>query len=318
MTSVLADARASERRAILVDNVYVRRVVATVLAALFLLAGAAHAQAVCTEELQAARPQDAPPVRVATALARTALEVIEPALPASRSASREWDDPHAEFLQRRGYLPEGWDEEAELTGERWAALLARLQTPYHVEPLDLSGETDPETLAEETGRVLDEVASAVRPLALIGTAPGDRQTVVFAGVIWNWTPYPRLLIFDPADLTFGSDGEIGSVLTDLGTCAWQPRAYLATDAETAAGYYLGSTEAEMRLLATDRGHVGEMVPAEQERATLAYDTEPLQGARVASIGFTGPGPSVGQVAGLLASVRTNLGVFEMGHYLAFP
>ena len=292
----------------------------TFLAWCVLSAGTAQAQAqeVCAQELRAAIPEGAPPVRVATALVRTALAAIEPALPTDRGTSQEWADPNAAWLQRRGFLPNDWDEDAELTPDAWAGLLANLQTPYGVEPREVSGETDPDALLNDVARVLEAVASAVRPLALVATEPGNRQALVFAGVIWNWTPYPRLLVFDPAELSFGEDGSLEPLLAELGTCAWSPTAYMATNADAAAEFYLGNSEATVRILATDEGPVGEAVERDAQRDLLAFRHPALEGAQVASIGFEGAGPSVAQVTGLLASVRTNLGAFDIGRYLAFP
>lgn len=295
-----------------------RRFVAAILVGLAALSlGSSQAQEICADHLRAAFAEDAAPARVATALARAALTAIEPALPEDRRVSQEWDDPDAAWLQRRGFLPNGWNEE-ELDLALWASLLANLQVPYHVEPREVSGSADPSALFDDVARALTATAAALRPLALVATEPGDEQAVAFAGVIWNWTPYPRLLVFEPSELVFAADGSIDPVLASLGTCAWQPDAYLTTNADNAANYYLGNTEATMRLLATDQGHVGETIPEDQERDVLAFRHEALDGARIASVGFEGPGPSVGQVAGLISRVRTNLGVFDMGHFLAFP
>lgn len=291
---------------------------ATTLALVGLLAGITWAEGICAAELQSAVPEDAPAARVATALVRTAVEAVEPAMPAIRGASQNWSDANAHWLDRRGYLPTNWDEDAELTAVRWAALLGRFQEPYRVSPRRLSGRTDPQSLLDETQRVLQTVVDRLRPLALLATVPGRRNELAFAGVTWNWTPKPRFLLFDPRGLAFGPDGEVEDILAALGTCAWQPRAYLSTNARSATNFYLGSESARARLLATDRTDVWELVPTGQEMEFLSFRADALIGATVAAIGFEGPGPSFGQVTGLLLSSSSNIGAFDLSYYLALP
>jgi hypothetical protein len=292
-----------------------RRLPAILVALSLLATGWAQ---VCESELRGAVPAGAPNVRTATALARTALEAIEPALPVRRRPPNGLSDPNAAWLFERGFLPAGWSDDGELSVRLWAELLANLQTPYRLDPRPLSGRTDRETLVSETQAVLQRVASSVRPLALVATRPGRQQEVVSVSVIWNWTPWPRLLIFEPVDLTFGPHDDIGELLVDIGTCAWRPRAYFRTDANTASNYYLGNAEARVRLLATDLGSAGTLVPEEFEEPLFAFQGDLLRGASVAAIGFEGPGPSAWQVIKFLTTAQSNVGAFDLPYYMAFP
>lgn len=281
------------------------------------LAGFAWAQ-VCENELRGAISMDAPPQRIATALARTAATAIEPALPYRGQTSARWDDPNAEWLARHGFLPRGWNEHAPPTPRLWAELLGNLQVPYRVAPSNLSGYIDAETLLAETQAVLQRVSSSVRPLALVATRPGQREEIVSVSVIWNWTPWPRLLIFEPSTLAFAPDEDISEVLVKVGTCAWRPRAYLRTDVNNAASFYVGNSDARVRLLATDIGHSGELVPDDQEETMFAFEGDLLSGASIAAVGFEGPGPSTWQVMKFLSSAQTNVGAFDLPYYLALP
>lgn len=286
--------------------------------AMVLMLGLGHAQnGVCRDELeQAARDVGSSPAQVATALVRAAFEALEPAYPQRRSA-REWSDANAAWLDRRGWLPDGWTEE-ELDAEAWAALLARLQAPYGVEPRPVSGDADAETLLAEAEAALAAGANAVRPLALVATEDGDQSEVAFLSVLWNWTPYPRLLLFPPGDAALDEDGSPSGVVREMGTCAWRPSAWLSTSEDAAADYYFGNVNAGIRLVGTDRNPLRRDVPAGEERTVLRYEWDAMDGSSVAAVEFTGPGPGLGQVVGLLSSVRTNLGVFDIGHYLALP
>ena len=282
-------------------------------------ATAAAQPSICGDALtHAASSTDGTPARVATAVARAAFGALEPAFPQRRSP-RAWDDANATWLDRRRLLPSGWNE-SELDPGAWAALLAALQRPYGVEPRGTSGATDVDTLTQEAAAALQASAEAVRPLALIGTKPNDRDEVAFTAVLWNWTPFPRLLLFPPGDApaTISEDGRPSDALALLGTCAWRPRAWMIASEDAVADYYFGNVDAGIRIVATDRSVQRRDVPRGDERSVLRFDWDDLGGAEVAAVEFTGPGPGVSEIVSLLTQVRTNLGLFDVQRYLAFP
>jgi len=293
------------------------RTLLPVLFALLLTSGTALAQQLCESELRAAVPAAGTDTEIATALARAVVEAIEPALPRGREASNGLVEPNARWLSERHFLPGNWKDSEPLTPQAWASLLAGLQAPYKVKPLELSGNLDTETLIQEAGLTLESIADSLRPLAMIATSKHDRSRVELAGVAWNWTPWPRLLLFDPENLP-ASQGDFEGVLASIGTCAWQPTAYVSTNSAAAADYYLGSADASATILATDRSPTGAVVPKELEEAVLTFKADLLGGASVAAIGFEGSGPSVGQLTGLLFRARTNVGMFDLLYYLALP
>ncbi len=273
----------------------------------------------CAPALTRAATGAASPARAATAIVRAATERLEPAYPATRSGAA-WTDPNAAWLDRRGRLPAGWDEER-LTAEAWGELLRTLQEPYGVTPRTPSGGTEIETLILEAGAALAAGADAVRPLAIVATEPNDRGSVAFVTVIWNWTPHPRLLTYRADGWSLGEDRDPAPVLDRIATCAWRPTAWMTTDANSAAAYYTGASDAGLRVVGTDADDGTRTrydVPDDQRIATLRFEAAELDGARVASIEFSGGGPGVAEVLGLLTSVRTNLGLFDVGYYLSFP
>ena len=314
---------ASNLRATAAPLVRRARVVAATVAShvllLMALTIAAAQPAICGDALtHAASTAGGTPARVATAVARAAFGALEPAFPQRRSP-REWHDANATWLDRRRLLPSGWNE-SELDPDAWAALLAGLQRPYGVEPRGTSGATDADTLIQEAAAALQAGADAVRPLALIGTKPDDRDAVAFTAVLWNWTPFPRLLLFPPGDApaTISEDGRPSDVLTRLGTCAWRPSAWMTANEDAVADYYFGNVDAGIRIVATDRSVQRRDVPRGDERTVLRFAWDELDGAEVAAVEFTGPGPGVSQVVSLLTRVRTNLGLLDVQRYLAFP
>jgi hypothetical protein len=281
------------------------------------LVGPAWAQErACTSELDAAAIGATSPPRIATAVVRTAFEALEPAYPVRRGEG-SWSDPNAAWLHRRGVLPSGWSEEA-LSRDAWSALLARLQEPYGVSPRPVSGGTDRDTLVAEAAEALAAGADATRPLAMLAHAPGEPTRVAFAGVTWNWTPHPRLILHRPDGLRMQRRGTPEEALARLGTCAWRPTAWVATNLDAAETYYFGNVDAGLIVLATNEDVVRREVPRGEERTVLRFDWVPLEGADVASLEFTGPGPGAGEAIGLLTRMRTNLGVFDLRRYLAFP
>ncbi len=299
-----------------------RRTIVTVVAhvLLFAVLSVAGAQpSICGDEFaEAASSTDGTPAHVATAVARVAFAALEPAFP-QRRAPREWNDANATWLDRRGWLPGGWSE-TELTPDAWTELLAGLQRPYGVDPRGTSGATDPATLTDEAAVALQAGVDATRPLALIGTKPGDREDVSFTAVLWNWTPFPRLLLFRPGDasVTISDDGRPGEALARLGTCAWRPGAWMIAGEDAIADYYFGNVDSGIRIVATDRSVERRDVPRGDERSVLRFVWDGLGNAEVAAVEFTGPGPGVSQIASLLTKVRTNLGLFDVQRYLAFP
>ena len=254
---------------------------------------------------------------IASSLLRIAFEALEPAYPVRR-ADGDFADPNAAWLRARDVLPAAWTESA-VDSDAWRAALARLQRPYGADPVDPSGGDDPDALVADVLAALTRGASRVRPLPLVGVEGDDGRQVAFATVIWNWTPRARLLAFDLDGRTL-QDDDVTGLLPELGTCAWTPRSWVVAPAEAARGFYLGNVDTGVQVLAHASGTLASAwdVPAGEEEAVFRLEHARLEGEPYASLGFTGPGPPLGTVLRLAVSIRTNLGVFDVGRYLAFP
>jgi hypothetical protein len=257
--------------------------------------------------------------RIATALARAAYEALEPAFPVRRGDGG-FDDPNAAWLHARGVLPSEWDE-AELDPASWRRVLARFQAPYGLEPAAVGGDDDPATLRADVEAALAAGAAAVRPLALVGVerdgSGGD--TVAFATVIWNWTPVPRLLTFDLSGAALPED-DLATLLEAIGSCAWTPRAYARAPAGVAREFYLGNVETGVQVLARANDPLPRPLPVApgEEESAFRLTHPALAREPYVALGFTGPGPSVGTVLRLAISIRTNIGLFDIGRYLSIP
>jgi len=297
-----------------------------VLALLLALASSAAGQ-VCTAELQRALPgAGATPGQVAAALLARAVQLVEPALPAQRGGSGPVDGagPAAEavtYLHRRRLLPDGWTP-AGHTPEAWSAMLARFTAPYRLPPPAATGDGTAAML-QEAARALEAVAGAVRPLPVFAV-DGEGQVTFFA-VIWNWTPYPRLLIFRPRAGARLAEAETSReaappVLEAMGNCALRFDLYVYADEDVALRLFVAQGSSTLRILGSEPAMAG--LPAsfgtEEVVDVLTFRAAALDGIDVASVGIDGPSPGFGAVLYVLVRVRTNVGVDGALRSLALP
>jgi len=298
------------------------------LACLLVLASPAWAQ-VCVDELRGALPGgDATPGQVAASLLARAVQLVEPALPPSRGGSGPIEDAGAAaeavaYLHQRHLLPRGWTPDGH-TPEAWAAMLARFAAGYRVAAPAATG-GDRETMLDETARALEAVADSVRPLPVF--AVDAQRRVTFFAVIWNWTPFPRLLLFrPPAGLTLAGDDRTASgeaaapVLAALSGCALAFDRFVYADESAALRLFVAQGASTLRVLGSEPASVGvpETFPSEEVVAALTFRAPELDGVRVLSASIEGPSPGLGAVLGVLLQVRTNVGLEGALRSLALP
>jgi hypothetical protein len=299
-----------------------------VLACLLTLASAAWAQ-VCVDELRRALPgADATPGQTAASLLARAVQLVEPALPPLRDGSGPVEGAGVAaaavtYLHQRRLLPGGWTPENH-TPERWAAMLTRFAAGYRVGAPAATG-ADRETMLDEAARALEAVADAVRPLPVF--AVDAQRNVTFFAVIWNWTPFPRLLLFrPPTGLALAGDGRTPSdeaaapVLAALSGCALAFDRFVYADESAALRLFVAQGASTLRVLGSEPGAAG--VPDEfgsdDVVAALTFRAPELDGVRVLSASIEGPSPGFGAVLGVLLQVRTNVGLDGALRSLALP
>lgn len=302
-----------------------RRWLVTIAAAALLQSAAAQ---VCTDELRRALPgPDATVGQAAAALFAEAVRRIEPAWPGLRGG----EGPVAEaggaadavtYLHRRRLLPEGWTPEGH-TPEAWAAMWTDFAARYGVAPPTTTG-ADVATMVDEAARALERVADAVRPLPVFAVDGDDRVTLFV--VLWNWTPYPRLLVFRIPPGTAlaeanGSEARAAPVLAALGGCALRFDGFAYAPEDVALRLFVdqsgGST---LRLLGSDPPlpQVPTEFTGDDVVAVLRFEHPALAGADVVSVAIEGPSLGVGSAFVVLANVRTNLGLDGVLRSLALP
>jgi hypothetical protein len=298
------------------------------LAALLLaLLGLAEAQS-CRAELERAAVLAGPrPGLRAAALLSEAHRLIEPAYPANPRPDAEppplapgaagFDD--VRYLHERRLLPARWQRD-EIDAVAWQRMIDRFSRGYGLEPIVVTEPVGLDSMIDDAERALAAVSAAVRPAALIATDQEDGETLVFLAVLWNWTPYPRLLVLNPAGHSL-ADG-IEPLLGRIGSCALAFDSYILAREETAARLFLGSDSSDISVIGSDPEAVGrwpEPVDTEQMVATLSFGRPDLAELSSLSVAFEGPS-SIGffEAVGLFTRVRTNLSPSGLLYHLDFP
>jgi hypothetical protein len=301
-----------------------RRLLLVVLA---LTLGSSVAAQVCEVELQRALPgAEATPGQVAAALLARAVQLIEPALPAQRGGTGPTEGAGAAagavtYLHQRRLLPDGWTP-ASHTVEGWSAMLARFVGPYRVDPPPASG-ADAPAMLREAASALAVVADAVRPLPVFAVDGEGRVT--FFAVIWNWTPFPRLLIFRPDpgarldDAAGPHDGAL-PVLEAMANCALRFEHFVYAGEDVALQLFVAQGTSTLRVMGSEPALDGlpRVFDADEVVDVLTFRSAAMDGVEAASVSIEGPAPGLGAVLQVLVQVRTNAGIDVALRSLALP
>jgi hypothetical protein len=229
-------------------------ILATILFASMLFA-TAH---VCNEELSGAYSDEELRAKAtgefAANLLRRALELVEPALPPfvlgrsllGQEADRAYQD--AIFLTRRNLLPKEWDPGV-IDTSVWRAMIGAFVQWYGVDGVPATVPSTNADLLRDLTLALARVATALRPLAVITTLDHDATKVGAIALIWNWSVYPRLIVFRPTDEVLRSVGP-GSVLQHLETCAIKVTNWILVSEGIAQGLFLLNDNTKLYLVAS--------------------------------------------------------------------
>ncbi len=297
------------------------------LALLALVAGSVSwAAAVCEPQLRRALPL--PGVHegvIAVELLAAAVRQVEPALrpwrnPGAPIPAGERGAEAARFVASVGLLPSGWSLETHDLAA-WQAMHDRFAAWYRATPATVQGAGREAMLADMVA-TLGAVSSALRPLAVFATGPADEVT--FFAVIWNWTPQPRLLLFDPVPgLRLGEgrgDERAGDVLAAMSGCALRFERFAYAREDLALQLFGQQGESIFRVVASEPpgADVPDVFDADRLRDVFRFDDPALAGVRVLAGGVEGPSVGAGTVLRLLAAVRTNLTLDGVFFHTAFP
>ncbi len=249
----------------------------------------------------------------AVLLLKRAVELIEPGLPPTKpgaSVPLDASDAHYEavlYLAERRLLPSAWSPD-KLDRSVWQAMINSFLGWYKAPTFTVHESADVTGLLLDTAKALDAVSRAVRPAALIASDPDDPQRIAFWAIIWNWTSYPRLLVFRPRPDVSLADGP-RAVLPALGNCAVQIRDYITAPAEMASKLFLATNQSRMYVVGSAPGRTNAWpyaVAEGEELAVFGFDAPAVAGLSQYSAVFDGPEVGIGTVIGLLPRLRTNM------------
>lgn len=291
-----------------------------------LVGWAAAADGVCEPQLRRALPL--PGVHdgvVAVELMAAAVRQVEPALrpwrnPSAPIPAGERGAEAARFVASVGLLPSGWSLDTHDLAA-WQAMHDRFAAWYRATPATVRGGGREGMLADMVA-TLGAVSAALRPLAVFAIGPDD--AVTFFAVIWNWTPQPRLLLFDPASglrLAEGrGDERAHDVLAAMSGCALRFERFAYAREDLALQLFGQQGESIFRVVASDPpdADLPAVFEAERLRDVFRFEDPALGGVRVLAGGVEGPSVGAGTVLRLLAAVRTNLTLDGVFFHTAFP
>jgi hypothetical protein len=164
--------------------------------------------------------------------------------------------------------------------------------------------------------VLQGISAAVRPVAIIASDGGSQ--VAFVGVMWNWTVYPRLLVWRGDRLSL-EDGPLG-LLPLISNCAVQVERFALAPVETAWNLFMGAGDATMLVLGSEPARrVGPLVVEQPEVFDyLTFNAAEVRGLTVYAAAFDGQELGFGSILKLVTQVRTNVAPTAIMSFLSTP
>jgi hypothetical protein len=275
--------------------------------------GAAGANACLAPSAAEHAAGDAPVARVALSALAETVRAIEPAFPRTVIASRlpvDEEDPLREdlrYLRERNLTPrdlslEGFDRAT------WQSLIDALMGWYDLPGQPVGAADSATAVLADLERAVARIVAAVRPVALLAWDPDDENRLAFVGVIWNWSPYPRLIVSRPPE-GWSMDEGARSLARRIHVCGTTVGDYIAASAPVARELFLTNNTTTMYLVGSEPESAGAWpyrVPAGEEIDVFAFEHAEVRDLEAFSAVFVGDPLAFVSVARLLPSVRTNL------------
>lgn len=254
------------------------------------------------------------------------VRLLEPAMPRLLITARlELPAEHPDYadllyLRERRVIPRGAEVDP-MAAEVWQAALDEVAGWYGA-PSPRAGEpADPAAVARDLAALVERAGRAVRPAALIAWTPEDRRRLAFLGLVWNWSAYPRLVVYRLEPEGERVDDDLAGMARRLDTCAFPVRDYVAASAPVARDLFLAENRARMFIVGSEPDLPGAWpveVPRGEEVDVFAFDhplVAPLDAYAAVFVGDTAP---ILTFARLLPLVRTNLSPLGLRRVLVTP
>jgi hypothetical protein len=279
----------------------------------------------CPESWWSPPAADEPLGRVSIALLAQTVEALEPAFPRTRtiaSLALEPDDPLApqlRYLRERGVVPPSFDP-ATFDAAVWQGLLDDLLASYGLPGVTVGAARTADDLRADLDAVIARVLAVIRPVALLAWEPDDEARLAFVGVVWNWSPYPRLLVRRPPEDWSMHDGA-AALARRISVCGHQVRDFVSASAPVARSLFLShAEEAAMYLVGSEPETRAWPYRVERGEEVSVFAFEHPQVRHVDSFSAVFAGPPLGpvQLARLLPMVRTNLSPVGLVRVLQTP
>ena len=303
-----------------------RAIVAVVAMWMWIVTGSAIA---CPSILAAAlsgADLDAAPTGLDAALVLAeAIQRTEPALPAlvparlDVSAFSVREAKAVVYLDERNLLAGEW-ESGTLSSGVWHHVLRTWTSWYGLDPPDVALPTTRSALIQAVGEVETKVAEQLRPALLYAPHRGEANSIAFRALIWNWSIYPRLIVYPSLSRDDGPI-HVQRAIETMESCVVRIRHWIALSESAARRLYMTHRPSRMVVVGTEP-NVPELtpwwVPVGQELDVLAYDHPAIRHLDVFSVVFVGePLPFTGWLQ-LLPHVRTNASPIDLRRYLQTP
>lgn len=259
--------------------------------------------------------------RDAAVYLKRAVDLLEPVLPqlvyAGLNLPIAQDDPDYQtvrFLAERGLLSPDWHP-GEIDTATWRDMLARFAGWYDIRPeTQLLAPLSKAEVILSLSELIDRVAPALKPVALVASDPSDRNAVAFWAVLRNEGIYPRLIIVRPPELTRVNLRQgIEPVLPALGNCALNVTKFISAPVNTAQRLFLANNAARMVVAQTDEPDFTGLVwvPAGEEMQFFSFSAATLDGAQQYAALFDGPSVGVTTLMTIIPQLRTNMNPREI-------
>jgi hypothetical protein len=259
-----------------------------------------------------------------SSLART-IRTIEPALPRTIIASRlpvETDDPLLDdlrYLRERDVTPRDLSLET-FDRDTWQGLIDALTGWYGLPSRPVGDAATAEAILDDLEQAVVRIVEVVRPVALFAWDPDDEDALAFVAVIWNWSPYPRLIVSRPPEGWSMAEGA-RALARRLQVCGATIGDYIAAPAPVARHLFLTNNATTMYLVGSEPESLGAWpyeVPAGQEVDVFAFTHPEVRDLEAFSAVFVGDGLGLASLARLLPSVRTNLSPIGLVRVMQTP
>jgi hypothetical protein len=254
------------------------------------------------------------------------VRLLEPAMPRLLITARlELPPGHPDYadllyLRERRVIARGAQVDP-MAPEVWQMALDVVVDWYGAAPVRAGDPGDPTAVARDLAALVDRVGRAVRPVALIAWVPEHRERLAFLGMVWNWSAYPRLVVYrlDPEEDRV--DANLGATARRLDTCAFSVRDYVAASAPVARDLFLAENRARMFIVGSEPDLPGAWpveVPRGEEVDVFAFAHPLVASLDAYAAVFVGDTAPVLTFARLLPFVRTNLSPMGLRRILVTP